>query len=204
MTTFDTTTALRILREDDLSGPVVSVELPGSGPLNAADDLTVGPDGTSTSPTTAAAKWCGSIPRRGGELRPRVRAAAGVVGAVRRRAGLGSGRALRHQLHREDLQTRTVVTDMERMTAWVHGFVQGVGFRWWTRARALELGLVGYAANQKDGRVLVIAEGASREAGDPPDAAAVGRHAGRGGSRRGAMGSRPRRPHRVRGTVNRR
>ncbi|MDF3307893.1 MULTISPECIES: acylphosphatase [Rhodococcus] len=48
---------------------------------------------------------------------------------------------------------------MERMTAWVHGYVQGVGFRWWTRARALELGLVGYAANQKDGRVLVIAEG---------------------------------------------
>ncbi|MCQ4119300.1 acylphosphatase [Rhodococcus tibetensis] len=48
---------------------------------------------------------------------------------------------------------------MERLTAWVHGYVQGVGFRWWTRARALELGLVGYAANQADGRVLVIAEG---------------------------------------------
>jgi acylphosphatase len=47
----------------------------------------------------------------------------------------------------------------ERLTAWVHGYVQGVGFRWWTRARALELGLVGYAANQADGRVLVIAEG---------------------------------------------
>lgn len=45
VTTFDTTTTLRILREDDLRGPVVSVELPGSGPLNAADDLTVGPDG---------------------------------------------------------------------------------------------------------------------------------------------------------------
>ncbi|MFZ2175183.1 MAG: acylphosphatase [Rhodococcus sp. (in: high G+C Gram-positive bacteria)] len=48
---------------------------------------------------------------------------------------------------------------MERLTAWVHGYVQGVGFRWWTRARALELGLAGYAANQKDGRVLVVAEG---------------------------------------------
>ncbi|PBC40475.1 acylphosphatase [Rhodococcus sp. ACPA4] len=46
-----------------------------------------------------------------------------------------------------------------RLTAWVHGFVQGVGFRWWTRARALELGLVGYASNQRDGRVLVVAEG---------------------------------------------
>ncbi|MGC0363438.1 acylphosphatase [Rhodococcus sp. 27YEA15] len=46
-----------------------------------------------------------------------------------------------------------------RLTAWVHGHVQGVGFRWWTRARALELGLVGYASNQRDGRVLVVAEG---------------------------------------------
>jgi acylphosphatase len=47
-----------------------------------------------------------------------------------------------------------------RVTAWVHGHVQGVGFRWWTRSRALELGLTGYAANQVDGRVLVVAEGA--------------------------------------------
>ncbi|MEP9391610.1 acylphosphatase [Gordonia sp. VNQ95] len=46
-----------------------------------------------------------------------------------------------------------------RLTAFVHGHVQGVGFRWWTRSRALELGLVGYAANQPDGRVLVVAEG---------------------------------------------
>ncbi|CAM4286525.1 acylphosphatase [Mycobacterium basiliense] len=46
-----------------------------------------------------------------------------------------------------------------RLTAWVHGQVQGVGFRWWTRCRALELGLTGYAANQADGRVLVVAQG---------------------------------------------
>jgi acylphosphatase len=46
-----------------------------------------------------------------------------------------------------------------RLTAWVHGYVQGVGFRWWTRARALELGLTGYASNQPDGRVLVVAQG---------------------------------------------
>lgn len=46
-----------------------------------------------------------------------------------------------------------------RLTAWVHGYVQGVGFRWWTRARALELGLIGYASNQRGGRVLVVAEG---------------------------------------------
>jgi len=50
-----------------------------------------------------------------------------------------------------------------RLTAWVRGRVQGVGFRWWVRARALELGLVGSATNLDDGRVQVDAEG-SREA----------------------------------------
>ena len=46
-----------------------------------------------------------------------------------------------------------------RTTAWVRGRVQGVGFRWWTRARALELGLTGWARNLDDGRVEVVAEG---------------------------------------------
>ncbi|WP_436501422.1 acylphosphatase [Actinokineospora sp. HUAS TT18] len=49
--------------------------------------------------------------------------------------------------------------DPVRLTAWVHGRVQGVGFRWWTRARALELGLSGWARNTADGRVEVVAEG---------------------------------------------
>ena len=47
-----------------------------------------------------------------------------------------------------------------KLSAWVHGRVQGVGFRWWTRARALELGLTGFAANKPDGRVHVVAQGA--------------------------------------------
>jgi acylphosphatase len=51
--------------------------------------------------------------------------------------------------------------DQARLTAWVEGRVQGVGFRWWARARALELGLVGWAENLEDGRVRVIAEGAT-------------------------------------------
>lgn len=46
-----------------------------------------------------------------------------------------------------------------RATFFVRGRVQGVGFRWWTRARALELGLVGHARNMDDGRVEVVAEG---------------------------------------------
>lgn len=47
----------------------------------------------------------------------------------------------------------------ERVVTYVRGRVQGVGFRWWTRARALELGLVGYARNTDDGRVEICAEG---------------------------------------------
>ncbi|TNY36086.1 acylphosphatase [Thermomonospora catenispora] len=50
-------------------------------------------------------------------------------------------------------------TEPVRLTAWAHGRVQGVGFRWWVRSRALELGLVGSAANLPDGRVEVVAEG---------------------------------------------
>jgi acylphosphatase len=50
-----------------------------------------------------------------------------------------------------------------RLTAWVRGRVQGVGFRWHTRAEALAIGeLRGFATNLADGRVQVVAEG-SRE-----------------------------------------
>jgi len=47
----------------------------------------------------------------------------------------------------------------ERLTVWVRGQVQGVGFRWWVRSKALELGLCGSAGNLDDGRVEVIVEG---------------------------------------------
>ncbi len=46
-----------------------------------------------------------------------------------------------------------------RLTASVRGHVQGVGFPWWVRARALELGLVGTATNLADGRVEVVGQG---------------------------------------------
>jgi acylphosphatase len=64
-----------------------------------------------------------------------------------------------------------------RLTAWIEGRVQGVGFRWWVRSRALELGLTGQAENLADGRVKVVAEGPRRrcetllallEGGDTP------------------------------------
>src|SRR4051812_2157854 len=53
-----------------------------------------------------------------------------------------------------------------RLTAWVHGRVQGVGMRWWIRSRALECGLVGWARNTDDGRVEVVAEGPKEAAQD--------------------------------------
>ncbi len=51
------------------------------------------------------------------------------------------------------------VTSRQRATVFVRGDVQGVGFRWWARARALELGLSGHARNLADGRVEVVAQG---------------------------------------------
>jgi acylphosphatase len=51
------------------------------------------------------------------------------------------------------------VKEMVRATVWVHGRVQGVGFRWWARSRALELGLAGYARNASGGRVEIVAQG---------------------------------------------
>ncbi len=49
--------------------------------------------------------------------------------------------------------------DMQKATFFVSGRVQGVGFRWWVRSRALELGLAGFARNLYDGRVEVCAQG---------------------------------------------
>jgi acylphosphatase len=50
------------------------------------------------------------------------------------------------------------VTDV-RLTAAVAGHVQGVGFRYWVRERAIALGLRGSATNLPDGQVSVVAEG---------------------------------------------
>lgn len=46
-----------------------------------------------------------------------------------------------------------------QVVARVEGFVQGVGFRWFVRRLASELGLAGSATNLPDGSVEVVAEG---------------------------------------------
>jgi len=48
---------------------------------------------------------------------------------------------------------------MKRIEIRVYGFVQGVGFRAYTRRRALDLGLKGFAKNERDGSVYIVAEG---------------------------------------------
>jgi len=53
-----------------------------------------------------------------------------------------------------DEERRTV-----RLTAWVEGRVQGVGFRYWVGRKAAELDLAGSATNLADGSVEVVAEG---------------------------------------------
>jgi len=48
---------------------------------------------------------------------------------------------------------------MKRLEARVYGWVQGVGFRAYTRMRALSLNLRGFAKNEPDGTVYIVAEG---------------------------------------------
>lgn len=48
---------------------------------------------------------------------------------------------------------------MRAFRLWVSGRVQGVGFRWFTRKAARELGLAGQVRNLPDGRVEVEAAG---------------------------------------------
>lgn len=46
-----------------------------------------------------------------------------------------------------------------RLCVWVGGRVQGVGFRYWAREVAGQLGLRGSAVNLPDGRVEIVVEG---------------------------------------------
>jgi len=52
----------------------------------------------------------------------------------------------------------------KRVHAIVHGRVQGVNFRWYTRQQAAQLGLTGWVRNLRGGRrVQVVAEGAPQQ-----------------------------------------
>lgn len=54
------------------------------------------------------------------------------------------------------------MADQGRLVATVIGRVQGVGFRWWTRRQAAQLGLTGWVRNDDVERTVeVLAEGAT-------------------------------------------
>ncbi|QBS37682.1 acylphosphatase [Thermaerobacter sp. FW80] len=58
-----------------------------------------------------------------------------------------------------DIAGDAAPTDLARVEVTVHGQVQGVGYRAFARSRALALGLRGWARNEPDGTVTVLAEG---------------------------------------------
>jgi acylphosphatase len=51
--------------------------------------------------------------------------------------------------------------DLQRLTATVRGYVQGVGYRYFVLQHARALGLTGYARNEPDDSVTVVAEGSA-------------------------------------------
>jgi len=51
------------------------------------------------------------------------------------------------------------MAEQVRLHAIIHGRVQGVNFRYYTRQRARQLGVTGYVRNCWDGTVEVVAEG---------------------------------------------
>ena len=57
------------------------------------------------------------------------------------------------------------MSDKARLRAIVHGNVQGVNFRYYTRRQAHELDVTGYVRNLWDGTVEVVAEGTRQNLG---------------------------------------
>jgi len=51
----------------------------------------------------------------------------------------------------------------KRLEAYVHGFVQGVGFRYFVRRNAVKLNITGFAKNLPNGDVQVVAEGEEKD-----------------------------------------
>jgi acylphosphatase len=52
-----------------------------------------------------------------------------------------------------------VSEELARLEATVRGHVQGVGFRYFVRRRANQIGVTGWVANEPDGSVRCVAEG---------------------------------------------
>ena len=59
----------------------------------------------------------------------------------------------------ESMTSQDETNDIQELHAYVHGWVQGVGYRYFVVNKALALGLRGYTRNQSDGSVEVLAQG---------------------------------------------
>jgi acylphosphatase len=55
--------------------------------------------------------------------------------------------------------SENIMAQKIRLHATIHGYVQGVSFRYYTFKQATSLGAVGWVRNLWDGRVEVVAEG---------------------------------------------
>jgi len=81
---------------------------------------------------------------------------------------MGLGRACRHRWLMATLEGKKGSGrgmagghDGQRLTATVRGYVQGVGYRYYVLQHARALGLTGFARNEPDDSVTVVAEGPS-------------------------------------------
>jgi acylphosphatase len=59
----------------------------------------------------------------------------------------------------ESMASQNDTNDIQELHAFVYGWVQGVGFRYFVVNQALALGLRGYTRNHSDGSVEVLAQG---------------------------------------------
>jgi len=59
----------------------------------------------------------------------------------------------------ESMASQNETNDNQELHAYVNGWVQGVGYRYFVINNALALGLRGYVRNLRDGSVEVLAQG---------------------------------------------
>ena len=59
----------------------------------------------------------------------------------------------------KSMASQNETNDIQELHAYVHGWVQGIGYRYFVVNNALALGLRGYTRNQSDGSVEVLAQG---------------------------------------------
>ena len=59
----------------------------------------------------------------------------------------------------KSMTSQEETNDVQELHAYIQGWVQGVGYRYFVVNNALALGLRGYTRNQSDGSVEVLAQG---------------------------------------------